>query len=96
MFAALVLFVVASTQPRPECERILLPVATRRPAAGAGRTGHADAAVRADLPLEHYGELRDASRIRIEIEPDDADVKYWAFVAVTNNETQQITTLTVH
>jgi hypothetical protein len=40
--------------------------------------------------------IQNAGTIRIEIEPLDADVRYWAFVSVTNNDTQQITTLTVH
>lgn len=40
--------------------------------------------------------IQDAGTIRIEIEPLDPGVRYWAFVSVTNNDTQQITTLTVH
>jgi hypothetical protein len=43
-----------------------------------------------------YPEMQNAQAIYIEIEPQTPGVRYWAFVSVTNNETQQITTLSVH
>jgi len=46
--------------------------------------------------FDSFGELSDAQRVRIEIEPQTTGIRYWAFVSVTNNETQQITTLSVH
>jgi hypothetical protein len=46
--------------------------------------------------FDSYPELRKAEMIRIEIEPQTPGLRYWAFVSVTNNETQQITTLSVH
>jgi len=46
--------------------------------------------------FQSYTELHDADRVRVEIEPQAAGVRYWAFVSVTNNDTQQFTTLTVH
>lgn len=33
-------------------------------------------------------------RLRIELEPASAGLRYWAFVSVTNNETQHVTTIT--
>jgi hypothetical protein len=35
-----------------------------------------------------------AERIRLEIEPVASDLRYWAFVSVTNNATQHVTTIT--
>ena len=46
--------------------------------------------------FDSYAELRTAERIRIEFHPDSDAVRYWAFVSITNNDSQQITTLTVH
>jgi hypothetical protein len=46
--------------------------------------------------FDSYAELHDSERARIEIEPKSTGIRYWAFVSVTNNETQQITTLSVH
>jgi hypothetical protein len=38
--------------------------------------------------------LGDAERIVIEIQPVTPDLRYWAFVSVTNNATQHVTTVT--
>ncbi|HEX7705776.1 MAG TPA: hypothetical protein VF701_04880 [Thermoanaerobaculia bacterium] len=46
--------------------------------------------------ISSYAELQGAEAVRIEIIPQTAGVRYWAFVSVTNNETQHVTTLTVH
>ena len=35
-----------------------------------------------------------AERVRISIEPPTPGARFWAFVSVTNNETQQVTTIT--
>ena len=44
-----------------------------------------------DLPPLNY--FRPAA-VRIEIEPLTADLRFWAFVSVTNNETQHVTVIT--
>jgi hypothetical protein len=35
-----------------------------------------------------------AGQVRIELEPVTPELRYWAFVSVTNNETQHVTTIT--
>lgn len=35
----------------------------------------------------------DVERLRIRVEPEDASFAYWAFLSVTNNETQHVTTI---
>lgn len=57
-----------------------------------------------DQSLPGYGEILDVTgefpqlqgttTFRIEISPITAGLEYWAFVAVTNNETQHVTTIT--
>ena len=42
-----------------------------------------------------YRQISDFDADRIEIDPLTPGLRYWAFVSVTNNETQQITTLSV-
>jgi hypothetical protein len=46
--------------------------------------------------LERYPFLSLASRIRIEIGPLTEGLRYWAFVSITNNETQHVTLVTPH
>lgn len=36
------------------------------------------------------------ARVRVELEPLVEGLRYWAFVAITNNDTQQVTTVTPH
>jgi hypothetical protein len=38
-----------------------------------------------------YPVLTGVERLRIEIEPLTPDVRFWAFVSTTNNETQHVT-----
>lgn len=54
-------------------------------------------------PLPAYAELRLLTsklrmpvpdRIRVEIQPETTGLRYWTFVAVTNNETQHVTLIT--
>ena len=42
-----------------------------------------------------YRQFSDFEATRIELEPSTPGLRYWAFVSVTNNETQQVTTLTI-
>lgn len=44
--------------------------------------------------LNDLGTHTEAPAVRIEIEPLSPGVRYWAFVSVVNNETQQLTTVT--
>ncbi len=50
--------------------------------------------------IAQIGSLTDAfpgianRRVRIEITPDTPGLRFWAFVSVTNNETQHVTTIT--
>lgn len=45
--------------------------------------------------LDRFGELFPGEQwLRIELEPASAGLRYWAFVSVTNNETQHVTTIT--
>ncbi|MGH9457088.1 MAG: hypothetical protein ACRD2J_05545 [Thermoanaerobaculia bacterium] len=50
----------------------------------------------ASIPIEppFPAGLEPGDRLRIEIEPASADMKVWAFVSITNNESQQVTTIT--
>ena len=41
-----------------------------------------------------YPQLLSADRLRIEITPVTPGVRFWAFVSVTNNDTQHVTTIT--
>lgn len=41
-----------------------------------------------------YPQLVSADRLRIEITPVTPGVRFWAFVSVTNNDTQHVTTIT--
>ena len=41
-----------------------------------------------------YPQLVSADRLRIEITPVTQGVRFWAFVSVTNNDTQHVTTIT--
>ena len=47
-----------------------------------------------ELSLSALPQLANAERIRVEIEPISADLKYWAFVSVTNDATQHVTLIT--
>jgi hypothetical protein len=38
--------------------------------------------------------VEDSARARIEIEPTLPDMRVWAFVSITNNETQHVTLVT--
>jgi hypothetical protein len=51
--------------------------------------GYAEISNLAGLP-----ELQGVDRVRIEIEPATSNLRLWAFVSVTNNETQHVTVLT--
>ncbi len=86
----------AVAQTLPEFDRILLPVVTRRPVAGAHDSKWETLVTIRNGSDQSAGELHDAQKVRIEIEPQTTGIRYWAFVSVTNNETQQITTLSVH
>jgi len=46
------------------------------------------------LDLSSIPALQNQERIRIELTPITQGLRYWAFVAVTNNETQHVTTVT--
>jgi len=48
----------------------------------------------ARLDLSSIPALQNQERIRIELTPLTEGLRYWAFVAVTNNETQHVTTVT--
>lgn len=50
---------------------------------------YADIGNVADLP-----QLADSARVHIEVEPLAPDMRFWAFVSVTNNETQHVTLVT--
>ena len=41
-----------------------------------------------------YPKIAGADRVLISVEPAASDVPFWAFVSVTNNETQHVTTIT--
>jgi len=58
---------------------------------GASHPGYIEVSGIASIP-----ELAGHTRVRIEIEPVTAGLRYWAFVSVTNNDTQHITTITPH
>jgi hypothetical protein len=45
----------------------------------------------ATIPLWTIDELMNAGRIRIEVEAQTPDLRFWAFVSATNNETQHVT-----
>lgn len=44
--------------------------------------------------MDAYPQLRSASTARVEITPLTSGARIWAFVSVTNNETQHVTTIT--
>ena len=44
--------------------------------------------------ITEFPSLAGIERIRVEIEPVSPDLKFWAFLSVTNNETQHVTTIT--
>jgi hypothetical protein len=44
--------------------------------------------------LDAYPQLRSASTVRVEVAPLSSGTRIWAFVSVTNNETQHVTTIT--
>jgi hypothetical protein len=44
--------------------------------------------------LEQFPGAVDQGLIRIEVQPSTSGLRYWAFVSVTNNETQHVTTVT--
>jgi hypothetical protein len=46
--------------------------------------------------LERYPVLSGASHIRIELVPVTSGLRYWAFVSITNDDTEQITLVTPH
>jgi hypothetical protein len=46
------------------------------------------------LWTEHFAALRPADALRIEIEPVTPGLRFWAFITITHNETQHITTIT--
>jgi len=46
------------------------------------------------LAIDPVVGLRPGRRLRVSIVPNTSDVKLWAFVSVTHNETQHITTIT--
>lgn len=41
-----------------------------------------------------YPAIRGAERVRVEITPATPQLRFWAFVSITNNETQHVTTIT--
>lgn len=43
---------------------------------------------------EQYPQLRSEDRVRIELRPVSPALRFWAFVSITNNETQHVTTIT--
>lgn len=43
-----------------------------------------------------FPQLAAFPRLRVEITPISEGVRYWAFISVTNNETQHVTTITPH
>jgi hypothetical protein len=62
----------------------------------------ADVAGQFPYAVPGYGQLHfetlgafppDVERLRIRVEPEDASFVYWAFLSVTNNETQHVTTI---
>ena len=44
-----------------------------------------------ELPLWTVTELQGQERLRIEVERASADLRFWAFVSITNNATQHVT-----
>lgn len=46
-----------------------------------------------ELPLWTVPELQGQERLRIEVERASADLRFWAFVSITNNATQHVTIL---
>lgn len=46
------------------------------------------------LSIDELAGVAGNERVRIELEPLTPGLRYWAFVSVTNNETQHITTIT--
>jgi len=44
--------------------------------------------------VQGFPELRTADRVRIEVEPVTQGIRFWAFVSITNDETQHVTTIT--
>ena len=46
------------------------------------------------LDLDGMGELRGVARIDVTVEAETHEARIWAFVAVTNNQTQQVTLYT--
>lgn len=48
----------------------------------------------AERMLDAYDRGVDSDRLRVEIEPATGQPPVWAFVSVTNNETQHVTAIT--
>lgn len=46
-----------------------------------------------DLVIE-FTQLLSADRVRIQIDPSSPGVRFWAFLSITNDETQHVTTIT--
>ena len=44
--------------------------------------------------IDDFGPVGSASRIRVEVQPLTAGCSFWAFVSVTNNDSQEITLVT--
>ena len=48
----------------------------------------------AEFSLWNRPELTGYDRVRLVISPEGEDLRFWAFAAVTNNETQHVTAIT--
>lgn len=72
----------------PQVGGILLQ--TRVATSGGGATFHPGYA---EIDVSSIAQRRGPTRLRIEIEPVQSDVRWWGFVTATNNVTQQVTVL---
>jgi hypothetical protein len=50
----------------------------------------------AQVSISDLPEVRGVETIRVEISPQTPGMRYWAFVSVTNNETQHVTNIAPH
>jgi len=74
--------------PDPQVGSTLLQ--TRVATTGGGTTFHPGYA---EIDVSSIAQRRGSTRLRIEIEPVQQDLRWWGFATATNNETQQVTVL---
>jgi hypothetical protein len=75
-------------------ERIVEDVRTVQPSPFPGEASYVPSVVEIFSLTDTYPQLATATTVAITVAPMRSGMRFWAFVAVTNNETQNVTTIT--